>query len=78
MDGHTDSRPVSGRDFASNDDLSLARAMAVARYLVDKARVPGDKVAVGAYGDSQPLVPNTTPEGLRMNRRVELIFEKVS
>lgn len=78
VDGHTDSRPVSGRDFASNDDLSLARAMAVARYLVDKARVPGDKVAVGAYGDSQPLVPNTTPEGLRMNRRVELIFEKVS
>ncbi|SMC19390.1 chemotaxis protein MotB [Desulfacinum hydrothermale DSM 13146] len=78
VDGHTDSRPVSGRRFASNDELSLARAMAVARFFVDKARVPPEKVAVGAYGDTQPLMPNTTPEGRRMNRRVELIFEQVS
>ena len=77
VDGHTDDVPIKSAAFASNDELALARAHAVLEYLVTEGKVPPEKVALGGYGDTQPLASNDTPEGRRLNRRVEVIFEKI-
>jgi OOP family OmpA-OmpF porin len=64
--GHTDN---VGRD-ADNLELSKERAKAVADYLVRRG-VPQDKIVYQYYGESRPLVSNDTPEGRKLNRRVE-------
>jgi outer membrane protein OmpA-like peptidoglycan-associated protein len=68
--GHTD----NVGNPASNDSLSAARAahvreMLITTYAVDSTRVDG----VSGMGSRQPAAPNTTPQGRRANRRVELV-----
>lgn len=65
--GHTDNTG----SMATNMRLSQARADAVRAYLASKGVAPGRMVANG-YGPSQPVAPNTTPDGRAQNRRVEL------
>ena len=65
--GHTDD---TGAD-ALNLRLSQARASAVQAYLARKGVAPDRMVARG-YGETQPAVPNATPQGRATNRRVEL------
>ena len=64
--GHTDN---VGRE-EDNLQLSKERAKAVADYLVHRG-VPQDKIVYQYYGESRPLVSNDTPEGRKLNRRVE-------
>ncbi len=66
IQGHTDSRGSE----AYNLKLSQARADAVRDYLISKGIEPDRLIAKG-YGESQPVVPNDTPEHMAMNRRVE-------
>jgi len=54
-----------------NERLSRSRAGIVKDYLVEKGIGPGRIEAVG-MGESDPLVPNETPEGRAANRRVEI------
>ncbi|MGQ9864384.1 MAG: FG-GAP-like repeat-containing protein [Bacteroidia bacterium] len=65
--GHTDS---DGSD-EYNLRLSQARAQAVVDYLVSRGLSP-DKLRAKGYGESRPVVPNTTPENKQLNRRTEL------
>ena len=74
VEGNTDNVPVSGslkQRFASNWDLSSARASAVVRAL-EKNGVNSDRLVLTAYGDKRPVGDNRTPEGRRLNRRVEI------
>jgi chemotaxis protein MotB len=71
VNGHTDKRPISGGRFASNWDLSAARAISVVRYLADKGLPPEHLVAAG-YGEFQPLEDADTEEAMAKNRRIEL------
>jgi len=74
IEGHTDNQPINSALYPSNWELSAARASTVVRYLIkNKGFHPTSLVAVG-YGDSQPLASNTTPEGRRKNRRVDIII----
>ncbi|MBU0993067.1 MAG: OmpA family protein [Proteobacteria bacterium] len=66
--GHTDSDGPA--DY--NQVLSLNRARAVRTYLVSKFGISPAKLATAGYGESIPLVPNTTPENKQINRRVEI------
>ncbi len=66
IDGHTDS---VGSD-TYNQRLSQARAKAVVDYLV-KHGISRDRLVAKGFGESQPVAPNTTPEGRAKNRRVE-------
>jgi outer membrane protein OmpA-like peptidoglycan-associated protein len=54
-----------------NERLSRTRARIVKRYLVEKGIGPERIEAIG-MGESDPLVPNDTPEGKAANRRVEV------
>ncbi len=71
IDGHTDIRPMFTADFASNWELSSARAISVVRYLIDKGVSPTRLVAAG-FGEFQPLDSGDTEESHRKNRRIEL------
>ena len=67
VSGHTD---WIGTD-AYNQALSERRAGAVKDYLVRKG-VDAGRIRTYAYGESQPVAPNTTPEGRALNRRAEI------
>ena len=75
IQGHTDSRPIHNDKFASNWELSALRATAVLRYLIKQGVSPRRLTATG-YADTDPLVPNTSPENMAKNRRVEFVLEK--
>ena len=70
IDGHTDSRPISTPQFPSNWELSAARAISVAKYLVEQGISPNRLVAAG-FGEFSPIDPGDTEEAFRRNRRIE-------
>jgi len=67
VSGHTDAVGTT----AYNEALSLRRATAASRYLVDQGVSNGRVRAVGR-GETEALVPNETEAGRQANRRVEI------
>lgn len=67
LEGHTDD--VGSDDF--NMKLSKERAEAVKAWLV-KNGIQGKRIETKGYGESRPLVKDTTEEARTMNRRVEI------
>lgn len=67
VSAHTDS---SG-DADANMQLSRQRALAVARYLVQRG-ISKDRLEARAFGELRPIDTNTTAAGRRYNRRVEI------
>lgn len=72
VEGFTDNVPISSTIFASNWELSAARAAAVVKLLADYEIDPGRMAAVG-YGEYQPTATNTSDEGRTKNRRIVLM-----
>jgi chemotaxis protein MotB len=73
--GHTDNVPIrtSARNrFASNWELSTARATAAVRFLSEKAGVNATRLGAVGYGEFRPIADNTTPEGRAKNRRIAI------
>lgn len=70
VSAHTDSRGAQ----TYNDALSARRANSVVDYLNDKG-VEQTRLHAQYYGELQPIASNGTPEGRRINRRVELFLE---
>lgn len=56
-----------------NYDLGRRRAEKVARYLIVNNGIDPTKVMTVSYGESAPIDENTTQEGRRKNRRVEIL-----
>jgi len=73
VEGHSDNQPIHNAQFRSNWELSTARAMSVLGILVDGAHYDPKKVSVAGYGQYRPIADDATPEGRRMNRRVDLV-----
>lgn len=67
--GHTD----SDGDDAKNLDLSKRRAAAVKANLNSEFSIESSRLQTDGKGETQPVAPNTTPEGKANNRRVEFI-----
>lgn len=65
--GHTDNQGAT----AYNQSLSEKRAQQVADMLIKRGVDPARISTVG-YGETQPIAPNSTPEGRAQNRRVEI------
>lgn len=76
VSGHADNQPISTAQFASNWELSAARAAGVARHLVESGQAP-DMVRVESFGEYKPVTSNDTPEGRAQNRRVDVFFAKI-
>ena len=71
VDGHTDRVPIQTPKFASNWELSSARAISVVKYLIDQG-VPANRLAAAGFGEHQPIAPGSTQAALDRNRRIEL------
>jgi chemotaxis protein MotB len=69
--GHTDNVPIRGR-FASNWELSTARALAAVHFLTEKAGVDPRRVGAVGYGEYRPIADNSTAEGRARNRRIAI------
>jgi chemotaxis protein MotB len=72
VEGHTDNVPL-GRGYATNWDLSVARSLAVVRFLQESGVDPA-RLAAAGYGEHQPIASNDTPEGRSQNRRIEIVL----
>jgi chemotaxis protein MotB len=72
--GHTDNVPITGalqKIYASNWELSAARATTVVRFLQDSGIAPERLVATGR-AEYAPVASNDDPEGRQKNRRIEI------
>src|SRR6266849_83203 len=72
IDGHTDSTPIDSPRYPTNWELSVARALAVTRYLTESDSLPAGRLMAAGFGECRPLVPNDTRDHRAMNRRVEI------
>ena len=78
IEGHTDSIPISTKEFPSNWDLSASRAINVARYFVDKHGIDPVRITSIGYAEHKPLTSNDSPDGRAKNRRVEIVLLSAS
>jgi chemotaxis protein MotB len=76
VEGNTDNVPISGGAFPSNWELSTARASSVVRFLIAKGVDPQRLSAVG-YAEQHPIAANSTPAGRALNRRVEIVLQRL-
>jgi chemotaxis protein MotB len=70
VDGHTDRLPVRAGPFASNWELSTARAISVVRFLAAQG-IPPERLAAAGFGEFRPLDPREDEIAYRRNRRIE-------
>jgi chemotaxis protein MotB len=73
VQGFTDNVPIHNYDFASNWELSAARAVSVVRLLAREGIDPERLAAIG-FGEYRPVASNATAEGRSRNRRVVLVI----
>jgi chemotaxis protein MotB len=70
IDGHTDNRPINTPEFPSNWELSAARAISVAKYLITQG-VPANRLVPAGFGEFSPIDTGDSDDAYRRNRRIE-------
>jgi len=79
IEGHTDNVPISTSRFASNNELSSARAISVFNYLLSVTNLDPAHIKNAGRGEYVPIADNSTEEGRQKNRRVEIrIYNEIS
>ena len=71
IDGHTDRIPIRNERFASNWELSTARAVSVVRFLADQ-EISEKRMTAAGFSKFHPIDPSNTVEAYRKNRRIEI------
>ncbi|MEO8070454.1 MAG: OmpA family protein [Acidobacteriota bacterium] len=74
VEGHTDDVPIHGPLFASNWELSTARATRVVQFLIEECGVDPMRLSAAGYAEFRPRMANDTAEARARNRRVDLVF----
>jgi chemotaxis protein MotB len=74
VEGHANSLPVTrGGPWPSNWELSAVRATTVLRHLSEQDDVSEDRLSAAGYGSTRPLVPDSAPDYVTVNRRVDVV-----
>src|SRR5207253_3364522 len=76
VEGHTDAVDIKGelaKTYATNWELSAARATTVVRFLEDAGVDPSNLGAAG-FSKFRPVADNTTESGKSQNRRIEIVL----
>jgi chemotaxis protein MotB len=75
IEGHTDDVPLrSGGQIKDNWDLSVLRATAIVRILLQNNAVDPKRLTAAGRGEFMPLDPARTAQARRKNRRTEIIL----
>lgn len=74
VEGHTDNIPIHTAEYASNWELSSARATHIARLFLSLNTISPDRLSAAGYAEFHPLATNDTAEGRSTNRRVDLVI----
>lgn len=75
VEGHASDTPLSDelrKQFASNWELSAARATAVVRHLIENSDLGRAQFVAVSYGATDPVASNETARGRGRNRRVRI------
>lgn len=74
--GHTDNIPVTASRhlYATNWELSAARATAAVRFLCETGQVDPRRIGALGYGEHHPIADNATRQGRAKNRRIEVVI----
>lgn len=73
VEGHTDDVPIATSQFASNWELSTARATRVVQFLIEECELDPARLAAAGYAEYRPRLANTTAESRARNRRVDIV-----
>lgn len=74
VSGHTDSDPIRVSGFASNWELSSARALEVVDILIH-AGVPPQALSAAGYAEFDPIAVNDSATSKARNRRIEIAVQ---
>jgi chemotaxis protein MotB len=73
IEGHTDNVPIHNAHFASNWELSTARATEMIRLFITDYHVPAMRLSAAGYAEYHPVANNGTVAGRAQNRRVDIV-----
>jgi chemotaxis protein MotB len=73
IEGHTDDVPIHNTQFATNWELSTARATQIARIFIEDYQIAPPRLSASGYAEYHPIASNATAEGRAQNRRVDII-----
>lgn len=74
VEGHTDNLPINTYKYASNWELSAARAVNVVKYFVEEEKLSASRFTASGNGEYQPIVENNSEENRAKNRRVNILI----
>jgi chemotaxis protein MotB len=74
VEGHTDDVPIRTARFASNWDLSTARATRVVEFLMASGGIDPARLSAAGYSQFKPRAGNESAAGRTRNRRVDLVI----
>jgi chemotaxis protein MotB len=77
VEGNTDDVPIHNGAFPSNWELSTARASAVVRFLI-AGGVDPLRLSAAGYAEMRPVASNATPQGRALNRRVQIVLQRLN
>ncbi|MDE3104564.1 MAG: OmpA family protein [Acidobacteriota bacterium] len=73
IEGHTDNVPIHTAQFATNWELSTARAATITRLLLNDGHMQPANLSAAGYAEFHPIASNLTDAGRAQNRRVDII-----
>ena len=74
IEGHTDTVPIHTSQFASNWELSTARATEMVKTLIENHGVSAERLSASGYAEFHPVASNDSAKGRQLNRRVDVVI----
>ena len=74
IEGHTDTVPIHTLQFASNWELSTARATELVKILIEQHGIGAERLSAAGYAEFHPVASNSTAKGRQLNRRVDVVI----
>ncbi len=70
--GHTDNIPMKSKYSTTNWNLAFERAYSVLKTMT-AAGFPSERISIASYGETKPIINNSTRENRALNRRIEIV-----
>ena len=74
IQGYTDDQAIYGGPYATNWELSAERAVHVVERLTSVDNISPNRLEVVGFGQTRPAAPNTSPQNMAENRRVDVVI----